>query len=220
MPSSKQGAATAPPRSIATYAFEQLSPPPDGAGKGAADVLSAAWAEAEQVRAQARLAGEAEGRAAGLAAARAESEQALQALASGLESVGQLRYEIVAAIERDAVELSLRLCEQILSGVLSVEPERVLDVARGALRRLAERHRVTVVVNPADLDLLTESAEGLRAELGGIEHLGIQTDRRVRRGGAIVRTEAGEIDATLDTQLGKASEIIAAALAEHAADDD
>jgi len=219
MPSFDQ-ADTAPlaPR-IATYAFEQLSAPADGGGSGVADVLSAAWAEAEQVRAQARLAGEAEGRAAGLAAAQAQTAQALGALASAVRSVEELRSEVVAAIEHDAVELSLRLCEQILAGVLSVQPERVLDVARGALRRLADRHRVTVVVNPADLELLSESIEQLKAELGGIEHCSVQTDRRVARGGAIARTEAGEIDASLEAQLRSAREIVAAELTENGPDD-
>ena len=170
-------------------------------------------------RDEARLAGEVEGRAAGLADARAQSEQALEALACALQSVEELRSEVVAAIERDAVELSLRLSEQILSGALSVQPERVLDVARGALRRLADRHRVTVVVNPADLELLSESVEGLKATLGGIEHCGVQTDRRVGRGGAIARTEAGEIDASIDAQMRSAREIVVAALSEDDADE-
>jgi flagellar assembly protein FliH len=214
MPSSDRAHPVPGSEPIAAYAFEQLPSPPNGATSGVADVLSAAWAEAEQVRAQARLAGEAEGRAAGIAAAREESEQALAALAHALQAVEELRPEVVAAIERDAVELSLRLCEQILSGVLLVEPERVLDVTRGALRRLSERHRVTVVVNPADLELLTDSVEELKAELGGIEHCGVQTDRRVGRGGAIARTEAGEIDASIEAQLRSAREIVAAALSE------
>jgi flagellar assembly protein FliH len=217
MPSSKPAGRA--PR-ISTYAFEQLPPSPDAAtAGGVADVLSAAWAEAEQVRAQARLAGEAEGRAAGLAAAREEAAPALEAVACALQGIEALRSEVVAAIEHDAVELSLRLCEQIIAGVLSVQPERVLDVARGALRRLADRQRVTVVLNPADLDLLSGSIDGLMAELGGIEHCAVQTDRRVGRGGAIARTEAGEIDATLEAQLRTVREIVAAALSDEGVDD-
>jgi flagellar assembly protein FliH len=215
MPSSDHRNTVTAPQRIAAYAFEQLPAPPDGATTGVADVLSAAWAEAEQVRAQARLAGEAEGRAAGLAAARAQSAQALEALARALQSIEDLRSEVVAAVERDSVELSLRLCEQIVAGAVEVQPERVLDVARGALRRLADRHRVTVVVNPADLELISESVEGLKAELGGIEHCAVQTDRRVGRGGAIARTEAGEIDASIEAQLHSAREIVAAALSEN-----
>jgi len=219
MPSSDPAHSAPGDQQIVAYAFEQLPSAPVGGNAGVADVLSAAWEEAEQVRAQARLAGEAEGRAAGIAAAREQSEQALQAFSQALQSVEALRSEVVAAIEHDAVELSLRLCEQILSGTLAVQPERVLDVARAALRRISDRHRITVIVNPADLEIMSESVEGLKAELGGIEHCGVQTDRRVGRGGAIARTEEGEIDASIEAQLRNVREIVAAALSGDGADD-
>ena len=79
-------------------------------------------------------------------------------------------------------------------------PERVVDVVRGALRRLVERDRVTILVNPEDLDLVRGASDALMAELGGIEHCDVQAERRVARGGAIVRTVEGEVDATLDDQ--------------------
>jgi flagellar assembly protein FliH len=62
------------------------------------------------------------------------------------------------------------------------------------------------------LELVSDCVEQLQSELGGIEHLGVQADRRVARGGAIARTDSGEIDAGIDTQLARAREIIAAAL--------
>ena len=84
---------------------------------------------------------------------------------------------------------------------------------RGALRRLVERDRVLVLVHPDDLDVVREHADGLVAELGGIEHFGVEADRRVARGGAIVRTGEGEVDATLETKLGRAREVVEQELA-------
>jgi flagellar assembly protein FliH len=52
----------------------------------------------------------------------------------------------------------------------------------------------------------------LRAELGGIETCDVQSDRRVGRGGVILRTDAGEIDARVETGLERAREIVAATL--------
>jgi flagellar biosynthesis/type III secretory pathway protein FliH len=204
------------------FAFRQLDGPATGPGGGEdhADVQAAVRAEAEQIRAQARAAGEAEGRAAALAAVRAEAESSLSALGNAVQSVVELQSQAIASLERDATELALALSEQILAGALSVEPERVLDVTRNALRHLAERRRVTVVVNPADLELVSQAAERLRTELGGIEHLAVQSDRRIGPGGAVARTEAGEIDAAIETQLARAREIAAAALAGGAAGDD
>lgn len=196
---------------VGVYAFEQLHAPA-GSAHSAADVLSAALAEAEQVRAQAYAAGHAEGHAAGVEAARAEAEPALSALSAALQATEQLRDHLISELELDAVELAFRMCEQILAGVLEVEPERVVDVARNALRHLSDRRQVTLVVNPDDLAVLAESVEHLQAQLGGIEHLAVQSDRRVVRGGAIARTDSGEIDSGIDTQLQRAREIVVASL--------
>jgi flagellar assembly protein FliH len=196
----------------ATYAFRQLDAAASDASGGIADVLSAVRAEAEQIRAQAWAAGEAEGRAAGLAAARADAQPALAALAASAQAIAELRGTVTAELEADAVEMALRLTEQILAGVLPVQPERVIDVARNALRHLVERRRVTLVVHPDDLELVSECVEQLQSELGGIEHLGVQADRRVARGGVIARTDTGDIDAGIDTQLGRARELVADAL--------
>jgi flagellar biosynthesis/type III secretory pathway protein FliH len=203
---------------VASYAFEQLDPPPPGSAEDIADVLSAVRAEADRIRAGAWAAGEADGRAAGLAAARADAQPALSALAAAVQSVEQLRAQVAVEAEQDAVEMAVRLAEQIVAGVISIEPERVLDVARNALRHLIDRRHVTLIVNPADLELVGESVENLSSGLGGIEHLSVQADRRIGRGGAIARTEAGEIDSGISTQLGRAREIAAAAISPERAD--
>ncbi|MGO9902029.1 MAG: FliH/SctL family protein [Solirubrobacteraceae bacterium] len=210
MPSSEPAAAE-PPRS-STYAFQQLERPTRGPASGAADLLSAAWEEVEQVRAQARLAGESEGRAEGLAAATAQAAPALAALEQAVRSFEQLRGELVDSLEKEAADLALLIAEQIVAGALEVQPARIVDIARGALRRVAERQRVTLVVNPADLDLLSDSLERLRMELGGIEHLDVQADRRIELGGALLRTEYGEVDTTVSTQLQRAREVVGAAM--------
>jgi flagellar biosynthesis/type III secretory pathway protein FliH len=193
------------------YRFEQL----DAGGTaldGAADVLSAAWAEVEQLRESARTEGFDEGRSQGLEQARAEVQLAVDALNAATVAVESLRSEIASAFERDAVDFALRLSEQVVAGALEAQPERVVDIARGALRRIADRRRVTLVVNPDDLELVSGVAASMAAELGGIEQCDVQADRRVARGGAIARTVEGEIDAGIETQLAQARELVVSAL--------
>ena len=55
----------------------------------------------------------------------------------------------------------------------------------------AERERVTILVHPQDLPIVREAVDGLIQQLGGIEHLEVQEERRVQRGGAIVRSVTG-----------------------------
>lgn len=208
MTSSTESAAA----TVETYTFRQLEAP-GGAIGHVADVLSAARAEAEQIRDQARAAGEAEGRAAAEAAARAQMEPALRAVADAVQALHQLTDRVVAELEHDAVTLALRLAEQIVAGAIDVEPARVVEVAAVAIRRIRDRRHVTLVVNPADLELLSESVARLRSQLGGIEQLAVQSDRRVGRGGVLARTEDGEIDASIEAQLSRAREVVAAELA-------
>ena len=197
---------------VRSFAFEQLDRSAAGPVGGAADLLSAAWAEADAVREQARQEGFALGHAEGLAAARDEAGPSLAAFAEAIRGTDALREELVATLESQAAELSLRLAEQIVAAAIEVDPHRVVDIARGALRRIADRHRVTLLVNPGDLELMSDSVDGVMAELGGIEHLDVQADRRIDRGGSIVRTESGEIDVTIAAQMQTARELVVAAL--------
>jgi flagellar biosynthesis/type III secretory pathway protein FliH len=154
-----------------------------------------------------------EGYSAGAADAAASLGPAASALHAAAAELATLRESIAEGAERATVELALRIAEQVVQGALAVRPELVVDAVRGALRRLVERDRVLVLVHPEDLELLREHADGLVAELGGIDHFAIEADRRVSRGGAIVRTAEGDVDATLETKLGRAREVVEAELA-------
>lgn len=163
------------------------------------------------VEAEAAAAREA-GYAAGLEEGRAALTEAVQALTGAAAALAAERESVAEACEREAVGLALAIAGQALSAALDVEPDRVVDVVRGALRRLVERGRVTVLVHPEDLDLVRAAGPDLVAELGGIEHLEVQAERRVSRGGAVVHTPEGDVDATLATKLERAREVIADAL--------
>jgi flagellar assembly protein FliH len=167
---------------VVTYAFQQLDAPPGG-GISTADVLADAWGEAEQIREQARRDGEAAGREAGLAAARTEVQSVVEMMVQALAEVTEMRQELLTALEQDAADLAIRISEHVLAGALEVQPERIVDVARNALRRANDRRRVVLVVHPADLELLGEAVQSLKSELGGIEHCDVQADRRIARGG-------------------------------------
>jgi flagellar assembly protein FliH len=205
---------------VEAYTFRQLEAPAGGSVHDVADVLSAAHAEAERIREQARAAGEADGRAAGLAAVRAEVQPAVQALSAAVTELEGLRAQVIAELESDAVALALRVAEHVVAGAIAAEPQRIVDIAGLALRRITERRHVTLVVNPADMELLSQSVTGLQAQLGGIDHCHVQSDRRVARGGVVARTDAGEIDASVETQLTRVREIVAAELGSQDGDDE
>jgi flagellar biosynthesis/type III secretory pathway protein FliH len=186
------------------------APPEPGAAavSDVADVLASAHAEADAIRALAH--------AEGLAAGREEALAQLPPAAAALEDGARLlREEALATADRlegQAVDLALYLAEKIVGAAVAVDPELVVEAVRGALRGLVERERVTVLVHPDDLELVREAMGGLVSTLGGIEHCEVQAERRVGRGGAVVRTPEGDIDARVETKLARAREVVEAAL--------
>ncbi len=168
-------------------------------------------AEAEEERLAALDAAREEGFAAGLSAGRAEVAPAAQALAAAVAELQAERARSAGAAEEAAAELALQVAEKVLGSTLEVRPELVLEATRGALRRLSEPVAATLLVNPEDAEHVREALAALSAGHGA--ELSVREERRVDRGGCVVRTEVGEVDARVDAQLERAAEIVREALA-------
>lgn len=191
-----------------SYAFEQLEPSEPPNRDAPALMIEEAAAEAEQIREQARV----EGRGAGYEEGAAEVSTAVAALGEAVRGVESLRADVVQTIEGDAIELALELAGKILGGALKARPELVLEVVQGALLRVSDRRKITILVNPADLETVKSAIGELTAQGSGVELCDLQADERVGVGGAIVRTDEGEVDASVRTQLERAGEVLEASL--------
>jgi flagellar assembly protein FliH len=195
----------------------EIVPPPRALAGGPETVLEAAQAEARAILAEAeaqRAAGYRAGYAEGVERAREE------ALAQVREAIDALR-AAAAAVERRAAELeeeaapaaaglAVEIAARVLRAEVAVRPERVVDVIRGALRRAADRERIVVRVNPADLAVCREAAPDLLATTGGIGRLDFFDDQRVARGSCVLETGSGDIDATFPSQLARIHEALLA----------
>jgi flagellar assembly protein FliH len=148
-----------------------------------------------------------EGYEEGLAAGRAEVDAAVRTLEAAVSRLDKASAAAAAAVEPIAVELALRIAEKVLGGELQARPEAVLEVVRGALRRLTEPLPATLLVNPADAEMVRDAIDELAARHGG--DLTVREDRRVERGGCLLQTAAGEVDAQIRAQLERAAKVIA-----------
>lgn len=191
-----------------SYDFEQLEPSEPPLRDASARMLAQATAEAERIRELARAEGFQDGRAAGHEQGVTEVSSASAALAAAAQGIEALRTEVVEAVEADAIDLALGLAAKILAGAQQARPELVVEVVQGALRRISDRRKITVMVNPADLEVVKAAIGELTAQGSGVELCDLQSDERVGVGSAIVRTSEGEVDASVHTQLERAREVV------------
>jgi flagellar biosynthesis/type III secretory pathway protein FliH len=199
-----------PGRPVALANLEQLAPPPPQDPIAAARaIIDSAHAEAAGLRARAVEDGRAEGIRLGREEASAELAPAVSALEQALAEARAVRGAMLDEGEARAAQFAVAIAEKVVAGALEVEPERVVDVVRGALRGLLDGDRIVVCVHPDDVELVRA------AGLGSPEaHIEVHAERRVDRGGALVRTAVGEVDARIESKLDAVRALVAAELGE------
>ncbi len=170
--------------------------------QGAA-LVEAAREQAEQIAATARADGYEVGQREGREQALREVADLLTFAEAAVREVADTRARLLDESETALVALAIHAAEKILHATLEAEPERVADVLRGALRKAYVRDQLQVVCNPDDLALLEAASDDLRTKVGTLKHLELVGDRRISRGGVMVRTPGGDVDGRLETQLDR-----------------
>jgi flagellar biosynthesis/type III secretory pathway protein FliH len=163
----------------------------------AQELVDHAREEAEQLRAQSQAESERLKR-------QAEAEGRERGLAAVTELLAGARVAAARARQGSEAELrtlAVRIAEKILGRELSLRPEAVVDVAAEALRFGGEPRELTVRAHPDDLAALERGKPRLveRCRAGGAVVL--RADPSVGRGGCIIESELGVVDARLSVQL-------------------
>lgn len=151
----------------------------------------------EQVRAEAY--------AEGLAAGRAEGEQSCARMKQLVESFGDAMENLDFRLADMVLELALDIARQVVAGELAAHPERILEVVNLALKQMVESTReARLLLNPDDAALVRPYLEQVldKARLRVVE------DLRIVRGGCLIETPHGDIDATLPARWRQVVQVL------------
>ncbi|HEY8313153.1 MAG TPA: FliH/SctL family protein [Candidatus Baltobacteraceae bacterium] len=170
------------------------------AHSGATALVRGATASKLEIEERARAQGFEQGIADGRAAAQAEMDEMLSTMRGLVEMARAERHKIIEGAEPEIVRLATTIAERILHQHVALDPQSVLEMARAAITRLVHRETVTVRVHPADIETMRENRETMMS-MNDIEHLRVIEDQRVDRGGIVIETDGGTIDAKISTQL-------------------
>jgi len=185
-----------------TTAFEQWEVVELAASTGEA-ASPAEDAEAELVRL--REAARAEGYAEGMAAGRLEAEQSCGRMKQLAESFGNTLDNLDFRLADMVLALALDVARQVVAGELTVHPERILDVVNLALKQMAETSReARLLLNPEDAALVRPHLEQVLDK----NRLRIVEDVRIVRGGCLIETSQGDLDATLPARWRQVVQVL------------
>jgi flagellar assembly protein FliH len=118
-------------------------------------------------------------------------------LTESLEELASLRLNIAAEAERDLTRLAIEIAKKVVHREVTLDNEVVMTLARIALSRVHNRTAATIHLHPDDFAYVNSHCERLAA--GHV--LDLVEDRTISRGGCLVRTEMGDVDARIDQQF-------------------
>ena len=117
-----------------------------------------------------------------------------------LMELARLREEFFANAEPDVMKLVLTIAEKVIGRLVTENPEGIKSVVRQALER-SLGDRITVRLNPDDYRAIVEEDQAFRAVIDRTKRLSFREDGSISKGGCVLETEVGTIDAQLETQL-------------------
>jgi len=178
-----------------------------------AKIVQQAHQQAEQVRRQAEAAGRA---AAEEVAYRVLEEKIGDRLSSLYPALDALAVEFANAKaewqqrwEQSAVSVAAAIAERVIRREIAQQPKVQLEWISEALRLASGTADITLHLNPADYELLGKQVECLTQSLSQLAPARIVADAEITPGGCVVKTNFGEIDQQIETQLARIQEELA-----------
>jgi flagellar assembly protein FliH len=130
-----------------------------------------------------------------------EVQPALDAITAMTSIIPRVREDIVTKMELRTVELAIAIAEKILNQEITTRKDVILGVLKGALKNISETEGMKIRINPQDFRYMMEVKKDFLQSFDGMHNLVFEEDVSIKRGGAVVETMFGEVDARLENQL-------------------
>jgi flagellar assembly protein FliH len=149
-----------------------------------------------------------EGHQKGYDEGKAEVARLIERLHTILTRAIDKRNEIIEESETQIINLVLLIVKKVIKVISENQKNVVINNVVQALRKLKSRGDVVIRVNLADLELTSEHVKDFMKMVENVKSITVLEDSSVDRGGCIIETDFGQIDARVSSQLHEIEEKI------------
>ena len=146
-----------------------------------------------------------------------DRQAAIQQSQALLEEARQSKLKVFRSYEADMVRLVMAMVKKVIAGELKTNPDIIINILQEAIDFLDRPENITVYVNPQEVENILEVMDkGYLTDIGSNNiNMDIKADERISRGGCLLESDAGSVDAQLETRIAAVNN----AIQEVAADD-
>lgn len=110
--------------------------------------------------------------------------------------IKQVRKEVEKAI----IPVALKAAKKIVGRELELSENAILDIVSSNLKAVSTHRKITIYVNKKDLEILEANRPRLKDLFESLEVMYIRERADIERGGCVIETEGGIINAKLENQ--------------------
>jgi len=124
-----------------------------------------------------------------------------QSFQNALAQFDRHKAELLWQAEQGTVALAVAIAQKVLKDAVVLHPEITINTIKAALELVAQMTNLVIRVHPEHLEHLRQMTDMHEEIISSYKHVQFEADSTVSRGGAIVHTDKGEIDAQLELQI-------------------
>lgn len=164
-------------------------------------IIAEAQAERDKIINESKKQGYDTGYEAGYQDGQKEADRLVERMHSILDNVMKRREEILSETEYQIVELVVLMARKVVKIISENQKTVIMNNVLQALKKVKGRGDVTIRVNLADAKLTTEHIQDFIDRVEAVKGITVVEDTTVEKGGCIVETDFGAIDARISSQL-------------------
>jgi flagellar assembly protein FliH len=130
---------------------------------------------------------------------------ALSLLEDMAESLEASRERLAEAHAPQLIRMWETMLRKMLAARVELDPDAAGRIVENLLKRLSDRERIMVYLNPSDVTMIEESKESLMDSIRGVKYFELLSDDHVDKGSCLIETNMGIYDARWRTQLEQVS---------------
>jgi len=142
-----------------------------------------------------------QGEKAGMAIAEKKVEVNMRRYAEAIVAIGKLRSQLYAQVEREVVKLAIEVAKKIVHREIQADRDIIQTLVKVALSHVADKSAVTVHLHPIDYNYLLEHRAELTRGAEDGRDIVLLADKSIDRGGCLIETECGDIDARIEEEF-------------------
>lgn len=122
-------------------------------------------------------------------------QEGLAQWANQIKFLEEEKIKVSAEVQKFLVQIALATAKKVVGREIEQNPKTIADIVLKSLRSVSSHKKINIFVNREDYAALDVEREHLKSIFGELQTFHIQTRSDIQRGGAVIETEAGIIDA-------------------------